>query len=265
VTEIAIVPDTLRALAVLYYAAMLDEMRAFDVTDRLLGRFLTGLLPISEPGESLLRQWLDIRATPSDAERRELYVQAFGTSGGHTGGSPNPGVSRPLAAFPRGRCCAGRIGCGRGRDGHGAWQFAGGESRGTSARHQPVRSSRSRRHGAAGATADARGDRCLVEPRDPDGLPGTQHGGPRRARVPGARRGPAVAAERSAARFASHVKAVAPDLPMVWQHAAILVHLQHQRSARPAPIDCGGEPPIDPVREGCGFETSQLPLRPMKS
>ena len=72
-TNVAVVSETIRALAALYCAAMLEELWAFDVVDRLLERWMTGLLQIdrSGRGDSLLREWLEIRASPSDAERRD--------------------------------------------------------------------------------------------------------------------------------------------------------------------------------------------------
>ena len=87
-TGTAIVPETIRALGALYYAARLEELRMFDVVDRLVERFLGGLLPIGRHSE-VLQEWLATRTSPPPEERRALYAQAFSPPGGGTGGLPN--------------------------------------------------------------------------------------------------------------------------------------------------------------------------------
>ena len=87
-TDTAIVPETIRALGALYYAARLEDLRMFDVVDRLVERFLDGLLPIGQHSEAI-QEWLAIRTSPSHQERRNLYAQAFGLPGGDPGGLPN--------------------------------------------------------------------------------------------------------------------------------------------------------------------------------
>lgn len=87
-TDTAIVPETIRALGALYFAAKLEELRMFDVVDRLVERFLGGLLPLGQSSEAL-REWPAIRTSPSLEERRDLYARAFGLPGGDLGGQPN--------------------------------------------------------------------------------------------------------------------------------------------------------------------------------
>jgi hypothetical protein len=87
-TDTAIVPETIRALGALYFAAQLEELRMFDVVDRLVERFLGGLLPVGQSSEAL-REWPAVRTSPSLEERRDLYARAFGLPGGDPGGLPN--------------------------------------------------------------------------------------------------------------------------------------------------------------------------------
>ena len=86
--DTAVVPETIRALGALYYAAKLEELRTFDVVDRLVERFTEGLLPIGR-GRDLFQRWSLVRRSPSDLERRGLYARAFGIPGGDAADTPN--------------------------------------------------------------------------------------------------------------------------------------------------------------------------------
>ena len=85
-----VVPDNIRALGPIYFASMLDEMKAFAVADRLVELFETGMLPIEQArGRSLIKARKEAAATFSEAERRALYDRAFGVGGQESGPAPN--------------------------------------------------------------------------------------------------------------------------------------------------------------------------------
>src|SRR5262245_43307789 len=68
-----VVPENIRALGPIYFASMLDEMKAFAVADRIVELFETGMLPIGEPRtRALFKARKEAAATFSEAERRAL-------------------------------------------------------------------------------------------------------------------------------------------------------------------------------------------------
>jgi hypothetical protein len=79
-----IVPANLRALEGVYFAAMLEEARVFDVVDRMVAMFSQGLLPIGpgRAGATLYRCWKGHHNRLTVAQRRNVYARAFGLSGG---------------------------------------------------------------------------------------------------------------------------------------------------------------------------------------
>ena len=87
-TDTAVVPETIRALGALYYAAKLEDLRIFDVVDRLVDRFNQGLLPIGRDRDVFL-QWSLVRRSLSEVERRRLYARTLGIPGGDTAETPN--------------------------------------------------------------------------------------------------------------------------------------------------------------------------------
>lgn len=77
----------LEAAQAIYFAAMMDEARLFDVVDKLAELFQIGALPLerSSAGEKLYQY---IRKTPeriSSYERRNTYARVFGTATGEPG------------------------------------------------------------------------------------------------------------------------------------------------------------------------------------
>ena len=79
-----IVPDNIRAVAAIFAATEFEQMRLFDVVDRIVELFLNGLLPIGyDSAGRALDQYLrsrDDRLT--SAERRALYTRVLGLAGG---------------------------------------------------------------------------------------------------------------------------------------------------------------------------------------
>jgi hypothetical protein len=86
-----IVPGNLRALEGVYFTAMLEEARVFDVVDRLSAMFVQGLLPLghSRAGAALYRRWQGSHNRLTAAQRRNVYARAFGLAGGDAGVLPN--------------------------------------------------------------------------------------------------------------------------------------------------------------------------------
>ncbi|MFO1035565.1 MAG: hypothetical protein U1E45_01855 [Geminicoccaceae bacterium] len=82
-----IVADNYRALGAVLVAASLDEMRAFDVVDRLVELAQVGLLPLGQGSQALrlLDAWW--RREPdrlNEAERREVYRRVLGRPDGNS-------------------------------------------------------------------------------------------------------------------------------------------------------------------------------------
>jgi hypothetical protein len=89
--SIEIVRENLNATQTFYFVAMLEELRLFQVVDRLVERFAQGLLPVGTgpAGEILYRYWKRRADRFTEAERRNLYARVFGWPGGDEGGTPN--------------------------------------------------------------------------------------------------------------------------------------------------------------------------------
>jgi hypothetical protein len=72
--NVAIATENLHAVQVLYFAAMLEELRMFQVADRLVEMFMQGLLPVGrgQAGEILYRYWKARSDRLTEAERRRV-------------------------------------------------------------------------------------------------------------------------------------------------------------------------------------------------
>ena len=79
-----IVADNIRALQPVYFSAMFDEMKVFQVVDKLVELFQNGILPIGrgEAGNDLFRYWKETAIRISETERRGFYARTLGTPGG---------------------------------------------------------------------------------------------------------------------------------------------------------------------------------------
>ena len=85
-----IVADHLQASQAIYFAWQLDQMRAFQVVDRLAELFSQGLLPIGPgPARHLLSTSTLSGRRLSPSDRRSLYARALGVPGG-TAEGPQP-------------------------------------------------------------------------------------------------------------------------------------------------------------------------------
>ncbi len=63
---------------------MLEEVRLFDVVDRLVSMFARGIFPLSggRPGAILYRHWKGHHSRLTTEQRRNVYARAFGLPGG---------------------------------------------------------------------------------------------------------------------------------------------------------------------------------------
>lgn len=88
--EEGIVAENLRAMGPMIMAAMFEELKVFQVVDKLVELFQAGLLPIQgSAGDKLLMYWREGANRLSEAERRDLYALALGIPGGEPAGIGN--------------------------------------------------------------------------------------------------------------------------------------------------------------------------------
>jgi hypothetical protein len=89
--EFGIVPDNVRLMGPMICAAMFDELKAFEVVDKLVELFQQGMLTIGNgtAGKALYKYWKDAPNRMSDAERRNFYAMTMGIPGGATSGMVN--------------------------------------------------------------------------------------------------------------------------------------------------------------------------------
>ena len=81
-----IVADNIRAVQTIYFACMLEEMRAFQVAERLAQNFAQGLLPIrSEKTRKVLLAIGFRNERMTEQDRRSLYARALGMATGEAG------------------------------------------------------------------------------------------------------------------------------------------------------------------------------------
>jgi len=86
-----IVRDNIRAVGLLYFAAMLEELGFFQVVDRIVALALSGTLTIgrNKAGELVQAFASGNWARMSDEERRSFYSRVFGLPGGEDSVAPN--------------------------------------------------------------------------------------------------------------------------------------------------------------------------------
>jgi hypothetical protein len=83
-TAVDIVSDNVRAVAAVYFSAMLEEMKFYAVMEKVAEHFLNGMLPISRgtAGEKIF-EW--VRGAPqrfNEVERRSVYGRVLGLAQG---------------------------------------------------------------------------------------------------------------------------------------------------------------------------------------
>jgi len=86
-----IISANLRALEAVYFAAMLEEVRLFDVLDRLVAMFGKGVLPLGpgRAGAMLYNHWKGHHGRLTSEQRHNVYARAFGLPGGDASVTPN--------------------------------------------------------------------------------------------------------------------------------------------------------------------------------
>jgi hypothetical protein len=89
--SIEILEPNLQAMQGIYFASMLEEMKVFQVMDKLVEQFHAGILPLGKgnAGRLLYRYWKDSDERLTEIERRNLYDRAFGIPGGEAQSTPN--------------------------------------------------------------------------------------------------------------------------------------------------------------------------------
>ena len=91
-SDLEILRDNVLALQGIYFASMMEELKVFQVLDKLVEMFQQGMLPLGKgkAGDILYGYWKKSVNRLSEVERRNLYSRAFGLPGGDAvQGSPN--------------------------------------------------------------------------------------------------------------------------------------------------------------------------------
>jgi hypothetical protein len=91
-TDVDIQQDNLNAVKAIYFAAMMEEMKFFQVVDKIIELFQRGMLPFgkSTAGDQIYNYWRKAANRFTEIERRNLYARIFGLPGGDsTQSSPN--------------------------------------------------------------------------------------------------------------------------------------------------------------------------------
>jgi len=90
--DIEIVTQNLHAIQAHYFAFMSEEMRIFQVVEKIVELFRQGLLPLGrgKAGDYLYSYYKKAGERITESERRDLYMRAFGAPGGDPNGAmPN--------------------------------------------------------------------------------------------------------------------------------------------------------------------------------
>lgn len=90
--DIDIVKENLHAIQAIYFSYQLEEMRLYQVVERIVELFRQGLLPLGRGrvGDYLYNYYKKAAERITESERRDLYFRAFGAPGGDPGaGEPN--------------------------------------------------------------------------------------------------------------------------------------------------------------------------------
>jgi hypothetical protein len=89
-TDDAIVADNLLAVQTIYFAWQLEEMRAFEVLERIAQLFQQGVLPLGagKASAAVQRYYLHAKDQISAQERRQFYTHVLGVPGGEAGDLP---------------------------------------------------------------------------------------------------------------------------------------------------------------------------------
>lgn len=91
-TDLDIVEDNLMAMQAIYFASTLEDLRFFQVMDKVQELFNLGVLPFGKgsAGDKIYAYWKRNFDRFTEVERQNLYARALGKPGGDVGmGSPN--------------------------------------------------------------------------------------------------------------------------------------------------------------------------------
>ncbi len=82
--DIVIVSDNIRATQALYFSAMIEELKVYQVVDKLVQLFQYGMLPLGKgsAGDMLYSYWKKSTNRLQEMERRNMYARCFGIAGG---------------------------------------------------------------------------------------------------------------------------------------------------------------------------------------
>lgn len=91
VTDYQIKPDNVRLMGPILCSSMFEELKVFQVLDKLVELSQNGMLTIGEgeAGKMLYLYWKNTPNRISESERRNIYSTTLGIPGGDGGGSPN--------------------------------------------------------------------------------------------------------------------------------------------------------------------------------
>ncbi|HWH42118.1 MAG TPA: hypothetical protein VNU21_19855 [Usitatibacter sp.] len=89
--EASIVKENVQAIGVFLCGAMFEELKVFEVVDKLVELFQLGMLTRTSEssGQLLYKYWKDTSTRMSEAERRNFYAMTMGIPGGTTTGMVN--------------------------------------------------------------------------------------------------------------------------------------------------------------------------------
>ena len=89
--DVEIVTENLNATQAIYFAYQLEEMRIFQVIERIVDLFGNGLLPLAGGAgrDDLLRYKNGAAERMTEGERRDLYMRVFGAPGGNASSTAN--------------------------------------------------------------------------------------------------------------------------------------------------------------------------------
>jgi len=78
-----IVAENIQAMQAIYFAYQLEQMRAFEVIERIVQLYQQGLLPLgAAPAGQASQCYLQAGDRLTELERADLYARAFGAPGG---------------------------------------------------------------------------------------------------------------------------------------------------------------------------------------
>jgi hypothetical protein len=89
--DIEIVGENLHAVQAIYFSYQLEEMRLFQVVERIVDLFRQGLVPIGRGvvGDFLFNYYRKAAERITESERRDMYMRVFGAPGGSPSSEPN--------------------------------------------------------------------------------------------------------------------------------------------------------------------------------